>query len=352
MRKYYLVVILSVLAILLLAACTKKGNAENTSEASGKVEGTKEGTKELTEIVIGYPSTGANWAGGVVAMADYEGYFNEYLNPLGYKVTLTGFTGAGPAINDALASKDIDLAAYAEIPGIVSKSNGVDTSLLLVTQRHLSSAVVVTEESEIKSIEDLRGKKIGYSRGTTIQEYLLKVLKSAGLTEKDVELVNLTAAESSSALLTGAIDANASVLAVTQALVEKNNARVIAPASEDGEYDASMILIGRTAFVQDNEAAVVGMIKALIKAKEKIVADPDAFYQISADKSGANISTIKVTSGDEDLSFPSIPNSLDQDYLDYLSASKQFLLENKLITKDFSIEDWADSTYLEKALAK
>lgn len=352
MRKKYLVVILSILTMLVLAACSNKGNATDTSADTNATSDVASSSEELKEVVIGYPSSGASWAGGELAIADYEGYLNEYANPLGYKVTLTGFTGAGPAINDALASKDIDFAAYAELPGIVSKSNGVDTRLVLVTQRHLSSAIVVTEDSEIKTVADLKGKKIGYSRGTTIQEYLFKVLASAGLTEKDVELVNLTAAESSSALLTGAIDANASVLAVTQALVEKNNARVIAPATNDGEFDASMVLIGRTEFVQENEEAVVAIIKALLKAKETIVSDSEAFYQISAEKSGVNVNTIKVISGDEDQSFPSIPNSLDQKYLDYLTASKQFLLDYQLITNDYSVEEWADASYLEKALVE
>lgn len=345
MKRKLIAFIMTIVTMLVLVAC---GNKNTATDTAANTTGTPSG--ELKEIVIGYPSAGANWAGGEVAIADYEGYFNDYLNPLGYKVTLTGFTGAGPAINDALASKDVDFAAYAELPGLVSKSNGVDTTLLLVTQRHVSSAIVVTQDSDIKTIADLKGKKIGYTRGTTIQEYLFKALASAGLTEKDVELVNLTAAESSSALLTGAIDANASVLQVTQALVDKENARIIAPETQGDEFDASGILIGRTEFVEKNQEATTAIIKALIKAKETIVADPEAFYQVSADNSGTTVNTVKVTVGDEDTSFPSIPNSLDQKYLDYLSSSKQFLLDYQLITNDFSVEDWADSSYLEKAL--
>lgn len=357
MKKKFIAISITILSILTLTACSSKEpsvastDAKTTEAPASKAqEEVAIDTNNLTEIVIGFPSAGADWAGGEVAIANLEGYFDEYVNPLGYKVTLTGFTGAGPAVNDALASKDIDLAYYAELPGIVSKSNGVDTTLLLVTTRHGSSEIVVSEDSDIKTLKDLKGKKIGYSRGTTIQEYLFKALASVGLTEGDVELVNLTAAESSSALLTGAIDANASVLVVTQALVTKNNAQVIASSNDNEEYAASTVLIGRTKFVQENEAATVAVIKALIKAKEKIVSDPEAFYEISAEKSGVSIETIIATSGDDDVSFPSIANSLDQKYLDYLSSSKQFLLDYELITKDFSIEDWADSTYLEKAI--
>ena len=104
---------------------------------------------------IGFPSAGYEWAEGALAVAEEKGYLDEYLNPLGYDADLIPFTGAAPAIHEALVSGDLDYAYYAGFAGIMAKSNGIDTKLLAVTSFGSVWQLAVSADSGITSLKDL-----------------------------------------------------------------------------------------------------------------------------------------------------------------------------------------------------
>ena len=69
---------------------------------NAKAKKTEKG--EYKEVQIGFPSAGSDWAEGTLALAQEKGYLDEYLHPLGYDAKLTAFTGAAPAIHEALVA--------------------------------------------------------------------------------------------------------------------------------------------------------------------------------------------------------------------------------------------------------
>ena len=70
-------------------------------------------------VRIGFPSSGNNFASGLLGVAETKGYLDEYLEPLGYKAEVTGFVGAAPAFHEALSSGDLDYVDYAGFARIV-----------------------------------------------------------------------------------------------------------------------------------------------------------------------------------------------------------------------------------------
>lgn len=171
---------------------------------NAKAKKTEKG--EYKEVQIGFPSAGSDWAEGTLALAQEKGYLDEYLHPLGYDAKLTAFTGAAPAIHEALVSQDLDYAYYAGFAGVMAKSNGIDTKLLTVAGYGSAWQLAVTVDSGISTLKDLKGKTISYQRGAAPQMYLLKILEEAGLEEGDVNLVNSTIPEGLSSLSAGAVD--------------------------------------------------------------------------------------------------------------------------------------------------
>jgi len=65
----------------------------------------------------------------------------------------------------------------------------------------------VPADSSIKSIQDLRGKKVAIFKGTNIQLAVAKILEGSGLTEKDIRAINMDTATTKAALITKDIDA-------------------------------------------------------------------------------------------------------------------------------------------------
>ena len=151
---------------LVVSGCGNNNGA--SSDGSAKAETNKDGYEVVS---IGFPSAGYEWAEGALVVAEEKGYLDEYLNPLGYDADLIPFTGAAPAIHEALVSGDLDYAYYAGFAGIMATSNGIDTKLLTVTSFGSVWQLAVSADSGITSLQDLKGKTISYQRGATPQMY-------------------------------------------------------------------------------------------------------------------------------------------------------------------------------------
>lgn len=67
--------------------------------------------------------------------------------------------------------------------------------------------LLVAEGSAIRSVPEIKGKKVAFARGTSAQPFLLKLLAKAGLTYGDVEPIYLAPKAGASALSDGSVDA-------------------------------------------------------------------------------------------------------------------------------------------------
>jgi len=65
----------------------------------------------------------------------------------------------------------------------------------------------IVANKDIKSVADLKGKKVAFNEGSTSHFYLSVLLKKAGLTEKDIEAINMTAGDAGSAFVSKQVDA-------------------------------------------------------------------------------------------------------------------------------------------------
>lgn len=318
--------------------------AETSEEPATQVTG------DLKELNIGFPSAGSDWPGGALGLANAQGILDEYLNPLGYTAKLQGFTGAAPAIHEALVAGDLDFAYYAGMASILAKSNGIDTKLLAIEAYSPMWELFASTSSGITDIKDLKGAKIAYIRGTAAHEYLIKVLTEAGLTAEDVELINMTIPEGIAALVGGSIDAV--VITIGQEADPKVSevGVVIHNEREAGKenYYSPGVITGRTEFIEANKEATVALLEALLDAKDAIVADPNTYYELYADKSGYSLDYVLSAIADDDVG-STLPYNLDDIYLNKLTTIKTFLLDNELIAKDFEFSSWIDSSYLESA---
>lgn len=84
----------------------------------------------------------------------------------GYTVELKGFAQAGPAVNEAFAANEIDVAVYAEFPLITAVSNGFDLKCFALSTSQLNFGLLARKVSGIKSISDLEGKNVVVTLGT------------------------------------------------------------------------------------------------------------------------------------------------------------------------------------------
>ena len=144
---------------------------------------------------------------GWLSILKGRGTLEKRLAPLGVKVTWTEFT-AGPVQLEALNVGSIDFGDVGEAPPIFAQAAGAPLVYVGATvPRPALEAVVVPKDSPIRSVADLKGKRVAYNKGSNVQYFLVKLLQKHGLQFSDVQSVYLAPADARAAFERGAVDA-------------------------------------------------------------------------------------------------------------------------------------------------
>ena len=144
---------------------------------------------------------------GWLSILKGRGTLEKRLAPLGVSVTWTEFN-AGPVQLEALNVGSIDFGDVGEAPPIFAQAAGA----LLVyagatVPRPKLEAVIVPKGSAIRSVADLKGRRVALNKGSNVHYFLVKLLEKQGLAYGDVQTVFLAPADARAAFEKGAIDA-------------------------------------------------------------------------------------------------------------------------------------------------
>lgn len=345
MKKKILSTLLALaLTGVFLSGCGSSASGETTAAESEEIS-----SEELTEasggtLVVGYVDSGNSFPNEVLAVAIEQGFLEEELAAVGYSVETIPFTGAGPAINEAFVNGSIDIATVGDVPAIVGKSNGVDTILLAGEVHFNDAALAVPADSDIQSVEDLKGKTVATLQGSYMHKSLINMLEAYGMSISDIQFTNMTSADAASALEAGAVDA--AVLANTQeaTLANSDNVRIVLNCDDNPSWKGGHSLLVRTAYYEENHDATVAFIKAIKRANEYAIANRDTVLQ-TLTKSGGDIEIYEFLYPEE----VNFNLSADDSTVEAYNDIKQFLLDNELIANDFDINDWIDKSIYEEA---
>ena len=207
--------------------------------------------------------------GTSTALAYADKAIEEEFRKDGTKVEWIFFKGAGPAVNEALVNKQLDLAWQGDLPSIVHRAAGVKTKIIAGSGVRNGLYLGVPADSDIRRIEDLRGKKVAVFKGTNLHLAAVRALADHGLKEKDVKLINLDFASSAAALVSKDIDASFDYVGLFN-LRDKGLAKIIWSAHEDNyKYTRQTVLLTTDDFAAKHPKAVERVVKVVVKYAHK-----------------------------------------------------------------------------------
>ncbi|BCJ89672.1 sulfonate ABC transporter substrate-binding protein [Terrihabitans soli] len=144
---------------------------------------------------------------GAFALLKPTGLLEERLKKLGYSVTWTEFP-AGPQLLEAVNVGAVDFAHTGEAPPVFAQAAGAPIVYIAhEPAAPAAEAILVQKDSPIKSVADLKGKKVALNKGSNVHYLLVKALEKAGLAYSDVEVAYLPPADGRAAFEKGAVDA-------------------------------------------------------------------------------------------------------------------------------------------------
>ena len=144
---------------------------------------------------------------GTLVILREHGVLEPLLAKLGWTVRWTEFPG-GPQLLEALNVGELDFGTAGEAPPVFAQAAGAPLVYVGVEPPSpKGEAILVPQDSALKTVADLRGKRVALNKGSNVHFLLVQALRSAGMTPSDIESVFLAPADARAAFEQGAVDA-------------------------------------------------------------------------------------------------------------------------------------------------
>lgn len=292
---------------------------------------------------------GTPFGTGALGVLKVKGYLEDEFRKDGTRIEWQFPRGTGPAINEAFANAQLDFASYGGLPNIVGRGAGLHTKVLAAYGTS-PTYLVARNGSGIKTIADLKDRKIALSLGTILQLSLGAILERIGLSEKDVQIFDLITADQISAIQSGDVDAVVGTSSVLS-IVEHGYGKVvfttkgrIDPASNFGSF----IVAG--AFAAKYPRATQRVLRAFLRAAyfSSQEQNRQELYDIWA-RAGQSRAAVALDYDGDTLRERANP-LLDEFYIGNVKRGIRFAVDNKLIKTGFDVGSWLDRPGLAAAL--
>jgi sulfonate transport system substrate-binding protein len=197
--------------------------------------------------------------------------------------------GSSNALN-FLQGNAIDFGSTAGSAALLSRANGNPIKTVYIYEQPEWTALVVAKDSTARIITDLKGKKIAAQKGTDPYFFLLRTLAQAGLTQADIQYVNLPHADGRTALERGQVDAWAGLDPHMAASELQAGSKLI---YRNKDFNTYGFLDGREDFVKKYPETTKTLIRLYEQAKHWIADHPDDAAQILADAAQLDVTVAK-----------------------------------------------------------
>jgi sulfonate transport system substrate-binding protein len=269
-------------------------------------------------------------------------WFEEEFSKDGIEVKHDLFP-VGPPIVESFASGRTDIGYMADQPPIQGRANNIDLKAIALTgSSEKTTGIIVSTKSNIKSIKDLKGKKVATAVGSILHQLLLIYLKSEGMTFSDIQLVNLVPADLNNALQSGHVDAVVNSDPYNSAAVDAGYGRWLVDAT--GYKDIVSLIIARNEFAKTHPDVVARYLKVYARADKWLLDHPDEGLALLTKLTGYKSEQLRplLTKTKHGLGFR-------PDAVASVAQTANFLFENRIARKQVDVKDLFDPTYLKLA---
>jgi sulfonate transport system substrate-binding protein len=155
---------------------------------------------DVKEIRIGYQKN------GVLVIARQQGVLEKHFASQGIGVKWVEFS-SGPPMMEAMNVGSVDYGAVGDSPPVFAQAAGANIVYAAGEPVTNGQGILVQANSPIHGIADLKGKRVGFTKGSSAHNVIVQTLEKAGLTYADITPVYLTPPDAGPAFANGSIDA-------------------------------------------------------------------------------------------------------------------------------------------------
>ena len=216
----------------------------------------------------------------------------DKLKPLGIAAEWVEFN-SGPPMLEALAAGAVDFGAVGDTPPIFAQAAGSD--LLYVGGQPISGvneAILVPKDSTIRTVADLRGRKLAFTKGSSAHAMVVDILVAAGMKPSDVQPVYLQPPDAAAAFRVGALDAWA-IWDPFYAIAQMEPTTRVLTTGAGAAPSNSFFMAGR-GFVERQPKMVLALLAAINEVAVWAAAHPEELAQTLAAVTGVTLAAQRV----------------------------------------------------------
>ncbi|MGW1178047.1 ABC transporter substrate-binding protein [Kitasatospora sp. NPDC002543] len=259
------------LASTALAAC---GSSADGAKASSGGAGGK------ADVVLRLPDPGNN---GFLARGKKDGSLDRALAAVHAKAAWTGSAGPFAPAAQALSADQLDVAQGSITSAVAALAQKPGFKLFAQTAPDgVGEGILVKNDSPVKSVQDLIGRKVAVSQGGTSEYLLLKALAKNGIPAEKVERVYLRADQTSGVFNSGQVDAWATWNTFSTPAIANAGAHFLVNGQEVGSDNYAVWAV-RNGFADKHPEVVKAFYAYLRENGEKEKADPTGYLNVFTD---------------------------------------------------------------------
>lgn len=274
------------------------------------------------------------------------GWAEEEFEEDGIDVSWTLSHGSNKAL-EFLNSDSVDFGSSAGAAALMSKANGAPIKNVYIYSQPEWTALVKNSESDIESVQDLKGKKVAATLGTDPYIFLLRALAEEGVSQDEVEIVNVQHNDGATTLNNGGVDAWAGLDPHMARLEVDSNAELF---YRNPDFNTYGFLNVREDFAEEYPEHVNRVIEVYEKAREWIQENPEEAAEILMKEANIDKNVAEIQLERNDFTNP-VPG---EDHHESVSEAGKILQETDVIEEDVDIEqltdDLIDPSYAEETI--
>ncbi len=239
------------------------------------------------ELRIGFQKSAS-----LLTLQKAQGTLEKRLAPQGVSVRWVEFP-AGPQLLEGLNVGSVDVGFVGEAPPIFAQAAGAD--FVYIGHDPASpkaEGIVVPKDSPVKTVADLKGKKVAFNRGSNVQFLLVKALEKHGLAYADVQPVFLPPADARAAFERGSVDAWAIWDPFLAAVELQTGARLVIDGRDGVAPNYAYYLAARR-YAEQQPKVLEILFADTAEQAAKLKADPKAAAALIAPLQGLPVDVVE-----------------------------------------------------------
>jgi NitT/TauT family transport system substrate-binding protein len=251
-------------------------------------------------------------------------YFYQKFAPPGYTVEVVPFETPTDGKN-AVLTGTVDTCIHGIAAFLLGAAAG-EPVVIVAAATNRGMGIIADAKSDIKTIKDLKGKRVAILPGSTQEVVILERLKAEGMSISDIQPIRLSFSDMAGALARGDIDAYVGAEPGPGISLANGTGKLIEYPYSTPIGSLNMILSTSEKMINENPDRLKIIVKMHEQATEYAAAHPEEIMQVAMQKLGQQRASLEIAVPNVELTW-----KIDDDFVKRAKAYSELMVEKKQV---------------------